>query len=471
MNYTQTQSALGLLKKAKELRTKQQYENFKRVVDGKNNFLLQKRKGGKWGLTASDWEFVRVLTQFSQWSGQEDHTQGLLSIQKEIQDAASPLKIVFFTQEYSVWPTLMPIYERCQKDETITAQLVHVPFLSPDKSNQIEEERDCYRQKGYQIIAAEEYDLAEESPDIAFYLKPYDLIPVPFSVGQVTKAGVRCVYAPYGFYAAEGKEFTAYACALPMQTAAWFVLADGKKHAQDLKRYGYRDGENVLCSGNPRVDLLRRPEQFPSRPEAWKKLEGKKTVLYNTHFTVEEGSGFGTFPEFGKALFEWFEQNPDLGLIWRPHPLLHQHLIRLGLFSQKEWDELVSRLDRLENVAVDTGADYLPSFYYSDAILSDGTSFLKEYLFTERPVCYTRKQNSIDHFNDSHLLPCYTIADRFDQIEAFLKDLRAGNDPDKERRMQLVREEFWGIDESVSEKVLRTVKQSLTEEALRLRVL
>ena len=467
MNYTQTQATLALLKEAKRKRTKQQYEELQRTVNKKKEFLYAKRKDGKWGLTSSDLEYAQTLSRISQWCAQDQSADGLRQIEKVVQDTASPLKIVFFTQEYSVWPTLQPIYERCMEDKNVFAQLVHVPFLNPDKVNQIEEERVCYRQKGYPIIFAENYDLAKESPDIAFFLKPYDLIPVPFSVGQVTKAGVRCVYAPYGFYAAQGKEFTAYACSLPMQTAAWFVLADGKKHAHDLKQYGYRNGENVLCSGNPRADLLRRPAQLPPRPEEWDKLKGKKVALYNTHFTVEETKGFGTFMEFGEKLFAWFGKNPDLGLIWRPHPLLHQHLIRQGLFSQQEWDELVARLDRTENIVVDIGADYLPSFYYSDAIISDGTSFLNEYLFTERPVCYTRKQNSSDCFNDAKLLECYTIADRFEQIEAFLEDLRTGADPQKEKRMQLVREEFWGVDESVSERVLKTVKDRLMEEESR----
>lgn len=464
MNYTQTQSVLALLKEAKKLKTRRQREEFVRIVQKKKDFLQEKRNGGKWGMTGSDLEYVRVLGQLSQGSLRKNDIQMLCRIEKFVQDTACLLKIVFFAQEYSVWPTLKPIYESCLKDETIIAQLVHVPFLGQDKSVQIDEERSCYWQNGYQIIAAEEYDLAAESPDIAFFLKPYDLIPPPFMVGQVIKAGVRCIYAPYGFYAAEGKDFTAYACTLPVQTAAWFVLADGKKHAQDLRRYGYRDGENVLCCGNPRTDLLRRPNRLPPRPQEWKKLEEKKTVLYNTHFTVEEEKGFGTFIEFGEKLFEWFKKNSDLGLIWRPHPLLHQHLIRANLFSQKEWEALVSRLNCVENIVVDTNEDYLLSFYYSNAIISDGTSFLKEYLFTERPVCYTRKQNSADHFNDNKLLPCYTIADRFEQIEVFLENLRAEKDPQKEKRMQLVREEFWGVDEPVSETVLKTIKQRLIEE-------
>lgn len=79
-------------------------------------------------MTGSDLEYVRVLGQLSQGSLRKNDIQMLCRIEKFVQDTACLLKIVFFAQEYSVWPTLKPIYESCLKDETIIAQLVHVPF-------------------------------------------------------------------------------------------------------------------------------------------------------------------------------------------------------------------------------------------------------------------------------------------------------------------------------------------------------
>ena len=463
MNFTQEQTLENFLEHVSRIKKKSLYRRAASLINAEIDKVCIRCAEGLWGLTNSDQEYLEALRTLHDWCISEKHNGKELANIRNRYCRRTLLKVVFFTQEFSVWPSLMPLYEECAKRADITAQIVHIPFLNPDKSTDSGQEMMSYQEHGYEIISSETYDLAKESPDIAFFVKPYDLIPKPFELRPVIKTGCRCVYVPYFFYAASGELFTSYACSLPMHTAAWYVVADSKKYAEDLAAFGYRGGRNVLKLGHPRTDIHRRG-MLPPIPEAWDKLAGRKIVLYNTHFSVEHGSGMGTFRQYGKTVFAWFRAHRDVGLIWRPHPLMPRHMVDTGVCTQEEWDQMIRSLSQEENIVVDLSSDYLPSFFYSNALISDGTSFLKEYLLTEKPICYTRKSDTFDHFSSEKLPEAYSIADDPSDIECFLENVQQGKDIRRERRIAIMRDEFYGVDTPIAPQIIDYLYRQLLSE-------
>ena len=95
---------------------------------------------------------------------------------------------------------------------------------------------EAYRAAGLPVVHCEDYDLAKESPDLVFFLKPYDLIPSQYYIDEVERIVKRSVFIPYSVKWVDHENLpllVRYHFQLPLQEKAWKIFDTPKAIRQD----------------------------------------------------------------------------------------------------------------------------------------------------------------------------------------------------------------------------------------------
>lgn len=465
--YTYLESFLKNIINLNKKQFKNKKEKLLQEIDFQIKNIYDKQKGGYWKVTDSDKIFIeklRTIRDSINIKNYKDMSQKTLT---ELADGYEKrLKVVFFAQEVSVWPSFESIYVSMVKDERFSVELVYIPFFHPNSMSDDSEYiyyRDTLR---LDIYRHDEYDLSKSSPDVAFFLKPYDLIPKQYQIKDVDKVVRRIVYIRYGFEIANWN--IKYHFQTLLQHKAWRFIVYGEPILSLAKKYGYRNAENVVAWGHPRADYYNLyNKNIDIQSSLIKKINGRKVILWNTQHTVQDGVGGGTFFKWKEEIFKYFEEQNDIFLLWRPHPLMFGALINEGYISANELEIWIKNINEKDNIFIDRTLDYRNSFYLSDAIVTDGTAFLIEYLYTNKPIIYTPKGKGIYFYEE--LYKSLYVAEKNGELCDFIDMIRQNLDPKSNDRVllsdYLLVKNKNGVGKSIKENVLSDL---INEETVKL---
>ena len=437
-----------------DLVLKTETDTIKKRINNEIECILQKQKGGFWDITRGDSVFIQYMRELYELLGQGLKKRELDSFLNDlltcaIKETEKKVKIVFFTQESYIWTSFESIYRACANDDRFIAQLVYIPFNHPNAGgNNANDFYTIYKDEmNLPIVRHDEYSISAESPDVAFFIKPYDLIPMQYYIDDVDKVVRRCVFIRYGFEIAAWN--VRYHFELPLHTKAWRFIVYGEMLKQLAAKHMSNDGKNVVAWGHPRADIYRNFEMNRDCiPQEWKnKIAGRKTVLWNTQHTIQANTGGGTFFQWKDELFDFFENNFEICLIWRPHPLMFGAIINDGYMTSEELDSFVNEQSERNNIIIDRSTSYKEAFFASDAIITDGTAFLIEYQYTGNPLLLTYKSlfdentgEEIDgiYFREEFFESLY-IAQEKNDVANFLNMILCNEDHKKKAREELTR--------------------------------
>lgn len=157
---------------------------------------------------------------------------------------------------------------------------------------------------------------------------------------------------------------------------------------------------------------------------------------------------------------------PEIDFVFRPHPLLFFNLTSNRLWTQKQVDQYIATIQSFPNASYDNSGDYFELFANSDAMIHDCSSFIGEYLFTEKPCCYMLKSPA--QIEDVFLpmgvncMKHYYKAYSKEDIIYFIDDVVVrGNDPLKAGREEFSRKELKFNYPHSSQMVLDMIKNTL----------
>ena len=217
----------------------------------------------------------------------------------------------------------------------------------------------------------------------------------------------------------------------------WRQFVDNESCRQEWAKVSRIKGLNYVVTGLPVMDELLTPrEEFQ---DVWPVGDGRKRIVYAPHHTVSdlhmEGIGYSTFLENCEVMLELRDKYRDQAyFVFKPHPSLRRKL--LTLWGEERTDAYYQQWDRPGEIHVELGS-YLSLFKYSDALIHDCGSFTVEYMYMDKPVMYLIR-------NESHTANMIPYArEAFDlhykgknvhDIDGFIQDVIAGNDPMKEQR-------------------------------------
>ena len=163
----------------------------------------------------------------------------------------------------------------------------------------------------------------------------------------------------------------------------WKIFVDDDT-AQKYYQKGVFGKEKVVSTGLPKFEYIFDELQKPVRKAA------QKHVVWAPHHAVSEGwLNFATFHHIYKYMLDFVAHSP-YHFIFRPHPAFYNNFIASGALTRAELDGFYQKWDKLPNTSISTDEDYIDLFRKSDAMITDGVSFLPMYQMTGKPLIWTR---------------------------------------------------------------------------------
>lgn len=415
-----------------------EYEYGKTMVEDEKKDILYYRSQSEWGMSESDkmmLKYLRILENAEEFD----------TITRQIQNHRNTrIKIVAVCNEFPIWQScIQSVYQEAKKDEKFDIKLVYVPFLHINKNDgDIEEELSNYRKENIPIIMYHDYDLKTECPDIIIYTKPYYL-QGGWDIKNISKIIPKVIYIPYNMLPEhETRELIQLTFQMPLHVLAWKRLSYSKKNRKEIQEYSYNT-DNCLCIGHPRFDLkmddMGKEEQ--KLCELYnQRARHRKIFLWNSHFDLgmQNSDSRGTFLSTGEEILNYFRENKDVFLIWRPHPMFWNSLARMKQDAGiKEY--YINMIESCENIYLDNQGSYYPAFFVSDALISDNSSLIEGYLLTHKPIILTKNKKEISDQEHEHLYFGY----EFSVIQEFIQEIIAGEDRKKDIRSEYIQHNYY----------------------------
>ncbi len=358
------------------------------------------------------------------------------------------------------WDSIASVYDELMQRDDCEVEVVIEPVYRevklPDGSTRKDVVLEDYlTPKGISNIPYQEYDIAVSKPDITFYSQPYDGCTVPMFRTENLAKHSRLVYCPY--YAstmlAEHISITKDAFfRMPMQQHSWKIACQSERMKQYYQQYASRKGANVVASGLPKWDYpLKLNRENTPCPEEWsEKLSGKKVFLWNSHFGNINQSANDQSESFGyeKSVLSIFMSNPDIALIWRPHPMAETVLKVYSPDKHFLYRKLIDDCMAFPNIVVDETATYDNAVVWSDVLLSDlGSSLADQYIIMDKPVALicTNSEKPYEKYYTVDKLFDYSktvILSTVDMIKQFVEDISSGSDSTAEGRKYIRENSF-----------------------------
>jgi hypothetical protein len=378
--------------------------------------------------------------------------------------AGGEVKIDFLFQLPDVWTSWTSIWESCKGDERVRARLILVPFLHDSQSDPNRSRR-FLADQGYSFLDWSAYDLDRDGPDVVFLQNPYDSTrPPALSTEEFEIRGIRIAYVPYGLEVGGGDENIRWQYDLEVQRKAWRIFARSPQHKRMFGLHCGAGNEHVVITGHPKFDQIIEPQHAPLSAATRDAAQGRRVVLWCPHFTVG-GTGWSTYERYSSELLSLFENRSDVTLLVRPHPLLFGRMREMGLLSEAGELALRRRLASPPNILLDESGSYLSAFAASDALMTDAGSFLLEYLPTTRPILYLENPDGPGLNESGSFASRYYRAHDFEDVRRFVQMVADGEDPGREERLRLIREELFRTDGQIGRSIKDHVVEAIASEA------
>lgn len=280
----------------------------------------------------------------------------------------------------------------------------------------------------------DEYDAKYDQPDVLLVSQPYDTVTQVQDVRKYAKLVV-------------------VASVLLIRNTAkieWFWKVQEEGFARfnpdyylcDSMLYNEIKGTNtfpieIVEMGNAKYDGIFERSQNKRLPSNWNKIRDKKIILWTTDHGYYPDRVIGvTFDLYAKALFEYIISHTEIGVIFRPHPVLLEELIKEGYWTGHDLDNFKKWCDNSPNILFDDSETYDNAYSVADAIVADAICGITvSALPTLKPVCVAyRTQNDIPFHPE--LVENYYSAHDADEVINFFKMVCNGEDPMYEQRKQ-----------------------------------
>lgn len=311
------------------------------------------------------------------------------------------IRTLFLLQRPEGWLNIRGVWRHMLQDTRFAPELWVLPYdiARPDHNAVsvakwrvlLDDEAAGYRE----WAGSGAFDLGEF--DVAVFTMPYDRErPPELHFDRVAERVKHAVYIPYGITMGAGRSNEQLQFAQPTQARASAVYVRSHHERALYRRYCPAGDRHVHVLGHPRFDSLFHLDGFRVDPALESAVNERYAVLWNSHFSFAPRFvglwEYSTFDLIAGELLAYAANNPDVALIWRPHPRLLPTLVAEGLIRTTDIAAMKEELDRA-GIILDERPDYRHAFSVSRALLTDLGSFLVEYLATGKPILYLHNPN------------------------------------------------------------------------------
>ena len=357
------------------------------------------------------------------------------------------------------------------EDDSFEPFIIIIPMLVWDKETTQREMEHTYKgfnNRDYRVYKSYDKESdsyldveAKFSPDIIFYSEPYDATIEQYRSDVWYKKSLLC-YSVYGFNITNMVQAIYN---LWFHNIVWKIFTETQYSLEQVKKYAYNKGVNVVRVGAPACDVYLDTEYSPE--DVWDKTKLKRVIWAPHFYTIDDSyDGWATFSIYHQKMVDIAKKYKDkIYFILKPHPYLKTTLYKHRDWGEEKTDKYFTQWENMDNTTVMT-EDYVDLFMTSDAIIHDSGSFIMEYIFTKKPILYLHKdknfgrrwnENTIHAF--STFYPAYSDHD----IDDFLNNVvLEGEDFLKENRIQFLNDTLLPpYGNSASDNIVEHIKKEL----------
>ncbi len=326
---------------------------------------------------------------------------------------------VFLPYKASMWDSLESVWKAADEDENCDAYVIPIPYYDKNPNGSFREmhyEADQYPDY-VPITRYDEYDFEKRKPDMIYIHNPYDNLNLVTSVhpffysDNLKKFTDKLIYIPYFVLGDikpdedESIEGMKHFCTVPaiynadkvvvqsenMRQVYIKVLMDAANdHSEKARKYL----ENkILGLGSPKFDKVADTRREDIKvPEEWLKIiekpDGtwKKIIFYNTSVAGLLAHNEKMLEKMAYVFRIFKENQDDVALLWRPHPLVKATVSSMRPQLWAEYDKLLRQYKEEGWGIYDDTADLERAIEISDAYYGDGSSVVQLYQQTGKPI-------------------------------------------------------------------------------------
>ncbi len=395
-------------------------------------------------------------------------------------------KVVFLVQYSFIFSSYYTLFLKCKNSLKIRPYICIIPNVDDRMQGIYIAEVATDLKNKYQIQdCLSDYDgkvLENLAPDVVFVQTPYDSQrPDAFSVQNLSRFTKIC-YIPYGVSIADcpkyhfGLDFYNYCWKIYLAAPISLEMCHdylGEERYSRLK-------DKLVVSGSPKIEMAVNYEYKESKPEPlWNlpKSPAVKRIIWAPHWTFEwnisgDGKprkGYSQFLKYYRFFLELARNNQNIDLVIRAHPLTYTEVTNRGLISAEDLEQFKQEITVLPNARIDdaitNNEGYLDLFYSSDAMITDGISFLTEYPVTGKPLLHTIGSDNPAKLNayGARIVKAFYQAFCEQDIVHFInRVVFEGEDEMLEQRRQIIDEELYIPERGVSTTIRDDIINSLT---------
>jgi hypothetical protein len=306
---------------------------------------------------------------------------------------------LFLPYKASMWDSLESIYSATKNDPNWDAFVMPIPYYDKKDGKLTEQHWETCYPKNIPLIDYRKYNIEERQPNIIFIHNPYDGYNIVTNVepdfySERLRNLTDClVYVPY--FVGNGINIEEHFCTLPACIFAHKVIVqteqERKIYIKTYKEFAKRNRvperfeqieSKFLALGSPKLDkaIDAKIEDYEVPPEWEKLLNNKKIVFYNTsistllEYSVEDNKPSNKYLQKIKSVFEFFKNQKDAILLWRPHPLLESTIKSMRPWLWQEYAEIVNEYKASSYGIYDDSTDLNRAIALSDIYYGDGSS-------------------------------------------------------------------------------------------------
>jgi UDP-N-acetylglucosamine 2-epimerase len=236
------------------------------------------------------------------------------------------------------------------------------------------------------------------------------------------------------------------------------VFSESNFHAKTLKCHlaqNHAPTPKIVVTGFPRFDNLEQYVDADSILWKFPKDQGKFRVLWTPRWNTNERNSH--FFDYKDLLLEYADKNEDVDFIFRPHPQTFRNFTAFGEMDEAEVENYRKEYRKRKNATIDSQPEYLNTFYSSSAMVTDISSVIPEYFLTGKPIIYCHKTDCFNAFG-KRLSKGFYWVNNWHELEQTLNMIKSGSDPLKEKRLALIKSEFYFPPEGAGMKIKEILK-------------
>ncbi|WP_338562400.1 CDP-glycerol glycerophosphotransferase family protein [Paraclostridium sordellii] len=385
------------------------------------------------------------------------------------------LDIVFMPYNAFMWNSLESVWKAASEDKDCNCYVVPIPYYKLI-SNENGETEEVLTYEGdllpdyVPVIDYKEFDLKSINPDIIYVHNQYDehnnatrVFTEYFSYNLKNNTDM-LVYITYGILGTYPVSFyidfynfisTRSFDRVVVQSPSFEIIAETSGVNKD----------KILPLGSPKFDALINSLEKQEVSQFYEDKFKDKTVFLWTTNLMKIINGRNNVLDEIEEVFEFIKNNKQYGLIYRPHPLELTYVKSKAPECYQRYNELLEWSKSTENIVVDNTPSYYEAFKVSNALITDRSSVLIEYMATGKPVLIYDIDLEREYYNENvfDIFANYIVGVDDMTVEKFIDLVVNNNDKKRQQRLMALHTVILNSDGSCGKKIHNNTKEDIIE--------